>query len=316
MKVAILGSGAFGLSLATLFKKCSHDVTIYTAIEEEYKEIVEKHTHEKVLKGVFLDQDLKVTMKIEEAVKGQDLILIAVPTNIVRIILNDIKPFLTKESCLLFVSKGLEEKSGKTVSEIKEEIIKDTLYGCLAGPTFAKELLENIPAGMTLATKDVEVKEKVQRLFNPTKVELEIIEDILGLEYCGAIKNTLAILMGAFLTKYSYDTVKNYLLVKMLREEERLLPLFGGKSETAMTYAGIGDLYLTCTSNKSRNFTYGANLILKKEEELTTVEGKNALTSFLSLLEEKKITTSIFHDIKLLIDDEITFDEMLEHLRK
>ena len=208
-------------------------------------------------------------------------------------VLEKLKDKLSKQ-ILIFVSKGLEKDTMKRSSEIAEELEISNHYGVLAGPTFAKDMLKEIPIGFTLATKEENVSNTVKEMFVDTSVEIETTSDIVGVEYCGCIKNVLAIITGYFYTKEKTSSARAAFFTKVAKEEARLLELLGGNKTTLYTFAGIGDLLLTATSNESRNFSYGealANNLIN--DKLTTVEGIKTYQSLINLISKEELNDSL-----------------------
>ena len=293
MQVTILGTGAFGLALGNLLhEKSKADIVFWTAFEEEYLEITNNNTYDRVLTGIELASNLDVTMDLSIALNNSDLIIVAVPCNHVREVLTKIEGYLTENSRVILVSKGLEKETDLLMTEIYEELGLKGQVSYLAGPTFAKELIINSKAGLTLATKDEKTKELILKLFKDTNVEIEEIDDYIGLELYGVIKNVLAILMGSLSSKYRGDSTNAYYLTKIYNFAKDLVTKLGGKESTSTCYGALGDILLTCNSKTSRNYSYGVLLYTNKNEAEVykkhyTVEGSIAITSLTKLLKKQ-----------------------------
>ena len=273
MKICVLGSGAFGLAIASLLSKNkNNEIIVWTSFKDEYEELSKLHTHKKIFAD-FSFEKLNFSMDLDSSTNKASVIILAVPSNAIREVLEKLKDKLSKQ-ILIFVSKGLEKDTMKRSSEIAEELEISNHYGVLAGPTFAKDMLKEI--------------------FINTKVEIETTNDIVGVEYCGCIKNVLAIITGYFYTKEKSSSARAAFFTKVAKEEARLLELLGGNKTTLYTFAGIGDLLLTATSNESRNFSYGealANNLIN--DKLTTVEGKKTYQSLINLIPNEELKDSL-----------------------
>lgn len=324
MKVAVLGTGAYGLALASLWhqsKEVTDTIIMWTALYSEWQEITKQHTRTKVLEGQFLPSDLMVTMDIKLAIEDSDLIVLAVPSDIVRPVLDRVQPYLSKNSSFLFISKGLETKTNLLASEVYLSFQLENGFGYLAGPTFAKELFTFPAAGLTLATTSSVVSEKVTALFEPTKIELEITEDIIGIEYCSVLKNVFAIMIGLITAAYPTDSTSAYLLTKFYQKTKEILVLLGGSKASVSTFAGLGDILLTCHSENSRNYRYG-RLIAKSVEEAEefakefTVEGKASLGSLLALAKLKGKRFLFLEKVEEVLSGLISIDDFLIYLRE
>ncbi len=318
MQVTILGTGAFGLALGNLLhEKSKADIVFWTAFEEEYLEITNNNTYDRVLTGIKLASNLDVTMDLSIALNNSDLIIVAVPCNHVREVLTRIEDYLTDNSRVILVSKGLEKETDLLMTEIYEELGLKGQVSYLAGPTFAKELIINSKAGLTLATKDEKTKELILKLFKDTNVEIEEIDDYIGLELYGVIKNVLAILMGSLSSKYRGDSTNAYYLTKIYNFAKDLVTKLGGKESTSTCYGALGDILLTCNSKTSRNYSYGVLLYTNKNEAEVykkhyTVEGSIAITSLTKLLKKNNQTSPFIEKLTEYFNGAISLDEVLE----
>ena len=313
MQVTILGTGAFGLALGNLLhEKSKADIVFWTAFEEEYLEITNNNTYDRVLTGIELASNLDVTMDLSVALTASDLIIVAVPCNHVREVLTRIEDYLTDNSRVILVSKGLEKNT-----EIYEELGLKGQVSYLAGPTFAKELIINSKAGLTLGTKDEKTKELMLKLFKDTNVEIEVIDDYVGLELYGVIKNVLAILMGSINSKYQGDSTNAYYLTKIYNYAKDLVTKLGGNGDTATCYGALGDILLTCNSKTSRNYSYGVLLYTNKEEadvykKHFTVEGSIAINSLVKLLVKNNQSSLFLEKLVAYFNGSTDLDEVLK----
>lgn len=317
MQVTILGTGAFGLALGNLLHdKSKADIIFWTAFEDEYLEITTNNTYDKVLTDIKLANDLKVTMDLKKALKDSNLIIIAIPCNYVREILIKIEAYLTDDSKVVLVSKGLEKQTDLLMTEIYKELNLKGSVSYLAGPTFAKELIINSKSGLTLATKDKQTENIMLDLFKDTNVELEVINDYIGLELYGIIKNILAIFMGSINSKYQKDSTNAYYLTKIYKFANDLVVELGGDKKTATCYGALGDILLTCNSKNSRNYTYGTLLYTNKEEAKSylnhvTVEGNIAITSLKKRLSQNTKTLLFIEKLEQYFNGKATLDEVI-----
>jgi len=318
MQVTILGTGAFGLALGNLLhEKSNANVIFWTASLEEYLEITNNNTYDRVLTGIELASNLDITMDLRVALKDSNLIILAVPCNHVREVLIKIKKYLTDNSRVILISKGLEKNTGLLMTEIYNELNLKGRVSYLAGPTFAKELIINSKEGLTLATLDEKTKELMLDLFKDTNVEIEVVDDYIGLELYGVIKNILAILMGSINSKYRGDSTNAYYLTKAYNFAKDLVTKLGGDSNTATCYGALGDILLTCNSKTSRNYSYGVLLYTNKEEadvykKHYTVEGSIAINSLTKLLEKNNQSSDFLEKLTEYFNGKVSLDDVLE----
>ena len=299
MQVTILGTGAFGLALGNLLhEKSNANVIFWTASLEEYLEITNNNTYDRVLTGIELASNLDITMDLRVALKDSNLIILAVPCNHVREVLIKIKKYLTDNSRVILISKGLEKNTGLLMTEIYNELNLKGRVSYLAGPTFAKELIINSKEGLTLATLDEKTKELMLDLFKDTNVEIEVVDDYIGLELYGVIKNILAILMGSINSKNRGDSTNAYYLTKAYNFAKDLVTKLGGDSNTATCYGALGDILLTCNSKTSRNYSYGVLLY--------------AINSLTKLLEKNNQSSNFLEKLTEYFNGKVSLDDVLE----
>lgn len=319
--IAVLGTGAYGLALGHVLKNKSNlKVTFWTAFKDEYDEIVKNNTNVKALGDIKLDQDLNITMDLNEAIINKDIIIIAVPCNVVRNVLTMITSYLNDNSRIILVSKGLEEENAKTMSEIFIDLKLKGNVSYLAGPSFAKDLIKDAKTALTLASNSSETITLVKDIFEQTNIKIEVTNNYLALELYGAIKNILAILMGSINCKYQNDTTKAYYLTAMYNYANNLVTKLTGTINTDFYYGSLGDILLTCNSQNSRNYLYGTYLYQNKDQakeyiKSNTVEG--ILTSFAlqkRLINENK-TDYILDAIINYFNNKIALDDVLNLLQ-
>lgn len=299
MKVSILGAGAYGLALATEIYENKHDIIIWTPFEEE-KETLRTNRESKVLEGIKIPEEVEFTTDIKDAVYNKDLIIIALPAPFVDDVLKKAKDFIGEESNICIATKGIEKKTGFFINEIVENNIKTDKLSVISGPTFAIDLATKTTCGLSLATRNLQTKETVIRALANKHLKLRWTDDVIGLEICGAIKNVIAIASGMLEGMKSSESTRAMLLTEALYDMRKIITSFGGEESTILTYAGFGDLLLTCSSTKSRNFSFGKIIGEEKSKEKiksyleqNTVEGYNTLHSIYDLLKVKNVSIPI-----------------------
>jgi len=321
MKVAILGSGAYGLSLALMFNENTKNITIWTKFDDE-KEMLERyHENKNVLKGIKLPDNFKYTTDMKEAVKEAVLILIAVPAGFVDDISRELKHYITKEQCVCIGSKGIEQDTCLFVTDVLKKYIKTSKLAVISGPSFAVDIANHVPIGLSLGTKNKETLNLLKELLQNNTLKLRQTRDILGIEICGSIKNVIAIAAGMLDGMGMPESTQAMFITESLNDIKNLIKALGGSKKTILSFAGFGDILLTCTSKKSRNFTYGymigSNVSKKEIDEYldnTTVEGLYTLKSIYKLLDNKKVNMPIINLIYNIIFNDNNPRELLEFL--
>ena len=294
MKIGILGTGAYGFGLATAIRENKHDIIMWTAFEKEMESIV---TTKKVaaLPGFVVPDDIKITTSLQDAVKGRDLLIIAIPAPYVDKVFSDLKLVIDENTHICIACKGIEENTGLFINEVLEKHIKTDRIGVISGPSFAVDLVDYSTCGLTLATKNEKTAQIIKMALENNYVRLRVTDDIIGTEICGAIKNVIAIASGMLDGLKAKESTRAMLLTEALHDMEKIIVEFGGKERTILSYAGFGDLLLTCSSEKSRNYRFGKLLGQGvSSEEIddflakNTVEGYNTSNCIYKLLKEKE----------------------------
>ena len=294
MKVGIIGAGAYALALAYVFKQ-NNDVIIWTKLEDEYKELKEKGTNEKVLPNFKLDSNIKITLDLKEVTKV-DLIIVAIPAKFVDSISKELKG-LIKKQYVCIATKGIEQETCLFPIDVFRKYNKTSRIAVISGPSFARDIITDCPIGLSVASKSKKTINIIKKSLENTNIKLRETRDIIGIEICGSIKNVIAIASG-ILNGLGYpESTEAMFITESLHDIKNLIKALGGSKKTILSYAGFGDLLLTCTSYKSRNFTFG-NIIGKKEPKEdyiknNTIEGLYTLKSIYKLIKNKNVDMPI-----------------------
>ncbi len=253
MKIGVLGAGSWGIALARLLANKMKDVTVWSALPSEIEMLRTKHEHVDKLKGVMLPESITYTTKIEEAVTGADIIVMAVPSKFIRSTAKSIAPYYQKRQIIVNVSKGIEEESLLTMSQVIEKEIPGAKVAVLSGPSHAEEVGRDIPTTIVAAAEEREVAETIQLLFMSDTFRVYTSSDVLGVEVGAALKNVVALAAGMADGLGYGDNTKAALITRGMAEISRLGLAMGGRVETFYGLSGIGDLIVTCASMHSRN---------------------------------------------------------------
>lgn len=310
MKIAILGTGAYGLALANMFNQNDNDIVLWTRFNEE-KKLLEKNRQIKSLPNVTLPLDFKYSCNMKEAIKDRDLIVMAVPAGAVNDVSMELAKYYKKNQHICIASKGIEQNSCLFVADVLKKYIKTRNLAVISGGTFAIDMYKECPLGLSLATKNKETEYILKQSLQNKYLKLRTTNDIIGIEICGSIKNVIAIASGMLSGMGYPDSTSCMFITESLNDIKNLIKSLGGNKNTILSFAGFGDLLLTCTSVKSRNYTLG-RLIgegKSKEEvdkyiESTTIEGLYTLYSIKKLLKNRKIKMPIINLIYDIIVNE------------
>lgn len=261
--VGVIGGGSWGTTLANLLAEKGHDVTLWVfekSLAEDMKATRENKTY---LPGVELNAQLTVTYRLEEAAGNKEHLIMAVPSHVFRRVAEQIVPLLSPATIVTTVSKGIENETLCTMTEILEELLPAGRHGeiaVLSGPSFAREVSQRIPTAVTCASKKESTAERVQYLFATSYFRVYRSADCIGAELGGALKNVIAIAAGIADGLGFGTNTRAALITRGLAEISRLGIKLGAKPLTFAGLAGMGDLVLTCTGDLSRNRTVGLKL--------------------------------------------------------
>ena len=256
MKVGIFGCGAYGLALSSILDENNCELIMWTKFAEEKENLEKQRKNETLLPNYILPNKVKLTTNVAECIKDSDLLIIAIPTAFVSGLTKEMAPYI-KNHHILIASKGIEKRNGQLISEILEENLDTSNIAVISGPTFAKDLISKMPAGLTLASKSKETMKIVNAALQNKYLKLRCTDDIIGVEICGAIKNVIAISSGILSGLGANESSTAMLLTEAAYDMQSILKALGGEKSTILSYAGFGDLLMTCTSKKSRNYNYG-----------------------------------------------------------
>ena len=250
MKIAVVGSGAWGTALAIRLCKNGHDVTMWTFETELIPQMTEHHQNPR-LPGAVLPDNLKVSPDYS-CVSGCKLVVIACPSFPMRSVCKGVAPHLDKDAVLVSVTKGIEDGTMLRMSQIVEEVTGHKTV-VLTGPTHAEEVALDLPTGILAACEDRSLAEFVQDAFMSENFRVYTSPDPVGAELGSALKNVIALCAGITDGLGCGDNTKAMLMTRGLTETARLGLALGAQKDTFAGLAGVGDLIVTCTSMHSRN---------------------------------------------------------------
>lgn len=261
--IGVIGAGSWGSTLADLLARKGHTVTLWAYEPELVSEMAATGINSVFLPDIPLSPQLKFTNSLQEAVSGKALLLFVVPSQVVRIVIQNALPHLPADAVIVSASKGIELDTLMTVSQIYEELIPPAQFArfsVLSGPSFAREVAQGMPTAVVAAAAEAGVARRVQEIFTTPFFRVYTNPDIIGVELCGALKNVIALAAGISDGLGFGNNTRAALITRGLAEMTRLGRAMGARSETFAGLAGMGDLVLTCTGDLSRNRTVGLKL--------------------------------------------------------
>ncbi len=259
--ISVLGAGSWGTALALLLARNGIETLLWGFDPKEVSDLKEMRQNRRYLPGILFPENLTVTDNLEQAARGQSLILIAVPSHAFRSTLQAIKPYLSENAKISWATKGLDELTGQLLHNTALEIVGEkTPFAVISGPSFAREVAENLPTALTIASPQPEFATELAAALHNERFRAYTSTDVIGVQIGGAVKNIMAIAAGISDGLSFGANTRAALITRGLAEMMRLGMAMGGKQETFMGLAGMGDLVLTCTDDQSRNRRLGLGL--------------------------------------------------------
>lgn len=255
-KISVIGAGAWGTALAQLTANTGKPVTLWARDDALAREINASGVNETYLGDIPLSKNLKATSALPEALES-DIILMVTPAQAMRRILQDMKPHIRATHRLVLCAKGIELGSEKLMSDVANDVLPHTPVAILTGPNFAHEIAAGKPAATTLACRNEEIAKTLQNAISSPHFRAYITDDIIGAQIAGALKNVIAIACGAVHGMGMGESARASLVTRGMAEIARLGCAMGAHHETFLGLSGMGDMMLTCSSEKSRNFSLG-----------------------------------------------------------
>ena len=319
LKIGVIGGGAWGTALAQLSAKAGSNVILWAREEKVVKKINEEHENEMFLKGVGLSNKVRATTNLADMV-GNEFIFIAVPAQFVRSVLKEVKKYLSDGVILVLCAKGIEQSSGKLMTEVVSEIMPKSPLVVLSGPTFAREVALGLPSAVTIASKYQQITKRLLRVIGQPTFRPYASRDIAGAEIGGALKNVFAIACGITIGRKMGDNARAALITRSLSEMVRYGESYGAERTTMMGLCGLGDLILTCSSTQSRNLSLGIALGEGKTIEdlmtnsLTVAEGYYTSSVLAKISQDKNIDMPIVMAVNDILHEGKNIDQVIGDL--
>lgn len=308
LKVGLLGGGSWGTTVASLVAR-NAPTKMWARSESTVKDINENHRNEKYLPGAKLNTSLKATTSIQEAVHDADVIVMGVPAQSFRGVLETAKPHIRPWVPIVSLSKGLERGTHMRMTEIIESLMPGHPAGVLSGPNLAREIMKGQAAASVIAMVDDTIAKALQQLFQTGLFRVYTNDDVVGCELGGALKNVIAIAAGMGDGAGAGDNTRAAVVTRGLAELTRLGIAMGGKPATFAGLAGMGDLVATCNSTLSRNrhvgFQLGQGRSLEEiiEEMSMVAEGVKTCGVVMDLAKKYNVLMPITTEVFKVVQD-------------
>ena len=266
MKISVVGAGSWGTTLAILLGEKGFDVALWARREELANEIESKKENVQYLPGIKIPNNVIADYSLKNAVESSEVIIVAIPSEFFRKTVMQIKPYFSNQ-IIVSVTKGIENTTGKRMSQVIEDEIQNAKIAVLSGPNHAEEVSMKMPTASVVTSKDRKIGKIAADCLGTPYFKLYQLDDVVGVEICGALKNISAIATGVCEGLGFGDNARASIITLGLMEINNFGRHFGAKRGTVYGLAGVGDLIATCTSKHSRNRFVGENLAKGKTME-------------------------------------------------
>ncbi len=314
---AVLGAGSFGTCLAVLSAR-EHDVKIWSRREDVAESINRDHRNPRYLTDIDLPPNLEATTDLQDALAGREMVIIAVPSESLREVMQAAGPFIAPGAIIVSAVKGIELETGLTMSGVLEDVLDAEHHPrivSLSGPSFAAEIARQQPTVVTVACREEAYAIAVQAELSCPWFRCYTQTDVIGVEIAGALKNVIAIAVGMCDGVLGGHNARAALMTRGLAEITRIGVALGADPHTFLGLAGMGDLLLTCTGDLSRNRRVGLGLGQgRKLEEIVAelgevAEGITTTRAAVRLAEKLGVDVPIANQVRAVIDGEHTPEE-------
>jgi glycerol-3-phosphate dehydrogenase (NAD(P)+) len=313
--VAVLGAGSWGTALAIQLARNGLQINLWGHRAKHIEGLITARENIPYLPGIALSENIRPDASLDSCLRNAEVVLIAIPSKAFRSLLQSLKSGLDQGVSVYWASKGFEIESGKLLHEVFCEEMPGHHYGVISGPTFASEVATGLPAAITCAGDEQSSTKHFANLLHGNRFRCYTSDDVVGVELGGALKNILAIAVGAADGLGFGANTRAALITRGLSEEMRLGQHLGARQETLMGLAGLGDLILTCTDDQSRNRRFGLAIgrgisVQQAEKEIgQTVEGLRAAKAIHHMALDLKLDLPIMEQVyQVLYEDKPPLD--------
>ena len=323
-QIGVIGAGSFGIALAFLLSNNGHDVTVWSRSQASVDKLMAYHGNEEKLPGVILNDSVKFTSSMQQAVSGKDMVVLVVPSAHMRETVKLVAPYIDTDSddqpIIVNCTKGIEESTLMVMSDVILDELPGARVCVLSGPSHAEEVGKKLPTTIVVGAFDKETAKEVQNVFMNDVFRVYISPDMLGIEIGAALKNVIALAAGMADGYGLGDNAKAALITRGIAEISRLGMAMGGKFESFAGLSGIGDLVVTCASMHSRNrragilIGQGKSMQEAMDEVKMVVEGVYSAKAALALARQYDVDMPIVQGVNEILFEGKSVEEGITEL--
>ncbi|MEP1444325.1 MAG: NAD(P)H-dependent glycerol-3-phosphate dehydrogenase [Hyphomicrobiales bacterium] len=314
MLISVIGGGAWGTALTAHLARAGKTPKLWARSQELVADINNNRQNARYLAGITLPTGIFATTNLAD-LKGTEIALVVIPTQSLRSVLEEAKPFLSNDTKILLCAKGIEKTTGKRTSDIAAEVLPNNPIAVLSGPSFAHDVARGLPTAVTLAAPTLAMATSLSETISSQGLRTYASNDVIGAELGGALKNVIALAVGMARARKLGASAEAALTTRGFAELSRIARHFGAQPETLMGLSCLGDLMLTCSSPQSRNFAYG--MAVGNGDDLTQMklaEGVHTTSIAAKICKEASISAPIIDAIDAVLSDALPIDEAMRKL--
>ncbi len=303
MKITIIGTGAYSIAIALMLAKKKNNYIVMWSENSNLVDDYQKNHQTPIFPKLKMPNNIEITNSYQEALKETNLIFLITSAKYIIDVCKNMELYY-KNTPICIASKGIHHESLSTLADLVKKRLKTNNIAVISGPTFAIDLVNENPCALAIAGFNKKTVSLVIENLQNTTLKLRYSSDIKGIQLCGSLKNIIAIAAGILKGLGCTESTQAFLINEAVHDLKEMIHALGGKKKTILSYAGIGDLLLTCSSEKSRNFSFGEVIGRTKDKNKIldyldnfTVEGYYTLLSISKLLEKKGINIPLIKTI-------------------
>ena len=309
-RISVLGTGAWGTALAAAFVRQGHAVKMWGRNASTCDEISRLKTNATYLGDASLPDRLQATAEMAEALDGAEIVLFVAPAQSTGEVAGQALAHLPADAVLLACAKGIDNTTGQTQCEVITEKLPDHAVGVLSGPSFAADVVRGLPTALTLAMPEQEMAQSLAVALSGEAIRLYASDDTVGVQIGGSLKNVMAIAVGICRGGGMGASAEAALITRGYAELVRLGVAMGARAETLMGLSGLGDLVLTCSSELSRNFSYGIAIGSGRDVTgLKLAEGVHTVSIANEIAERHGISCPVMQTAGLVLSGRMSAEE-------
>ncbi|MEM9573806.1 MAG: NAD(P)H-dependent glycerol-3-phosphate dehydrogenase [Pseudomonadota bacterium] len=314
-KIAVLGAGAWGTALAASFAENGHNVTLWGRDAAQLRLMKETRSNVKYLPGVTLPAGLNFEEKLSQSINTAEIILLVIPAQQIASIAEQIRDLAQDGATLISCAKGIDQSTGHTMSQVLSRATPQFNIAALSGPSFAADVVEGLPTAVTIAAFDMPKAMALCEKLSSSKLRCYASDDLAGVDYGGALKNVLAIAAGIVHGRGLGASALAAITARGFAELQRMALALGSKPETLTGLSGLGDLILTCASEKSRNFAYGVAVGRGDDlKNMKLAEGVSTAAIAAKIAQDNNIDAPIIQTVSEILAGDLGVDEAIHML--